>query len=69
MKLPRLQLLALEDIGKGRLRRYRKGYALSQSGPFHSQKTIHALERAGYVKVSDTGASRGARLQAERKSL
>jgi hypothetical protein len=66
MKLDKAQLLALEDVAKGRLRKYRKGYAVSASGPFHSQRTISALERKGYLLLGATGASAGPRLLAER---
>jgi hypothetical protein len=69
MNLAKAQLLALKDVAKGRLRRYRKGYAVSSSGPFHSPKTISALERKGYVKIGLTGASAGPRLLAERNHL
>jgi hypothetical protein len=66
VKLDKAQLLALEDLAKGRLRKYRKGYAVSASGPFHSQRTISALERKGYLLLGATGASAGPRLLAER---
>ena len=66
VKLNKAQLLALEDLAKGRLRKYRKGYAVSASGPFHSQRTISALERRGYLLLGATGASAGPRLLAER---
>ncbi|MGI9412690.1 MAG: hypothetical protein ACR2PM_03425 [Hyphomicrobiales bacterium] len=49
------QCAALEDLANGPLTQYRRGYAPARCGPFHSVRTIRALERAGLVAVSKAG--------------
>ena len=49
------QHAALEELAKGPLTQYRRGYAPARCGPFHSVRTIRALERAGFVAISKTG--------------
>ena len=49
------QHAALEELARGPLTHYRRGYAPARCGPFHSVRTIRALERVGLVAISKTG--------------
>ena len=49
------QHAALEELANGPLTQFRRGYAPARCGPFHSVRTIRALERAGLVAISKTG--------------
>lgn len=48
------QQAALNAALAGRLRLYPRGYAVSGSGPFYTQRTILSLTRAGLLKLSTT---------------
>ena len=59
------QYLALEDMTKGPLVEYRRGYARSKLGPFYSERTIKSLQRKGFV----TATEKGSKVRATRAGL
>lgn len=55
MKLSIPQIDALADAFPLGLRRFRRGWAMAQSGPFHNALTVGAVVRAGLMRERRRG--------------